>query len=270
MNKYIFLDLDGTLLNNDKSIPDSARKAIHLAKENGHKLIVATGRSNKGVIPSIRELNFDGYIFSAGAVVEINKKTIRKQEMDSAMVVDLIDAMEENHMGFILEGYHHSYYNKNFTEYIDIKDMIEKRNLDERVFRPAIEYKAESSQVYKIAFFAHNLKQAKALESKLRNRSAIKVFTHDIVEGDLINGEITVSHVTKASGIKMMMAHLSESMEKTISFGDSLNDLEMLKETHTGICMGNGVDQLKEIADDITDTPVNDGLYKAFLKHNLI
>ena len=270
MSKYIFLDLDGTLLNDDKSIPDSAKKAIHLAKENGHKLIVATGRSNKGVISSIRKLNFDGYIFSAGAVVEINEETIRKQEMDSAMVVDLIDAMEQNHIGFILEGYHHSYYNQNFTEYLDIKELIKRRNLDERVFRPMIEYKQDSSQVYKIAFFAHDLKQAKMLEATLENCSNIKVFTHEIVAGDLINGEITVSDVTKASGIKIMMSHLSESMDKTISFGDSLNDLEMLTLTHLGICMGNGVDQLKEIADDITDTPVNDGLYKAFQKHNLI
>lgn len=270
MSKYIFLDLDGTLLNNDKSIPDSARKAIHLAKEKGHKLIVATGRSNKGVIPSIRELNFDGYIFSAGAVVEINKETIRKQEMDSEIIVDLIDAMEQNHMGFILEGYHHSYYNQNFTEHIDVKELIKRRNFDEHVFRPVIEYQQDSSKVYKIAFFAHDLKQANMLESQLKNCSKIKVFTHKKVEGDLINGEITVSDVTKASGIEMMMTHLSEPMEKTISFGDSLNDLEMLKVTHTGICMGNGVDQLKEIADDITDTPANDGLYKAFLKHKLI
>ncbi|BES66400.1 Cof-type HAD-IIB family hydrolase [Gottschalkiaceae bacterium SANA] len=270
MSKYIFLDLDGTLLNNDKSIPDSARKAIHLAKENGHKLVVATGRSNKGVIPSIRELNFDGYIFSAGAVVEINKKTIRKQEMDPNMVVDLIHAMEENHIGFILEGYHHSYYNQTFTQHIDINELIKNRNLDERVFRPVIEYQQVSSKVYKIAFFAHDLEQAQQFELKLENCSGVTAFTHKKVEGDLINGEITVSGVTKASGIEMMMSHLAEPMEKTISFGDSLNDLEMLELTHTGICMGNGVDQLKKIADDVTDTPANDGLYKAFIKHNLI
>ena len=167
-------------------------------------------------------------------------------------------------------NYHHSYYNQNFTEYVDIKDLIERRNLDERVFRPAVEYQQDSSKVYKIAFFAHDFKQAKILEEKLKTRSGVTVFTHEKVAGDLINGEITVSGITKASGIELMMAHLSESMENTISFGDSLNDLDMLKLTHIGICMGNGVDQLKEIADDITDTVLNNGLYNAFQKHNLI
>jgi hypothetical protein len=57
--------------------------------------------------------------------------------------------------------------------------------------------------------------------------------------------------------------HKSPS-KNTISFSDSLNDLEILKLTKPGICMGNGVKDLKDIADDITDSPAKDGTTRHF------
>lgn len=267
MNKYIFIDIDGTLLDDQKAIPPSAKNAIHLAREKGHKLIVATGRSHTGVIPEIRKLGFDGFIYSAGAVVEIGKQTIFKKEMDASLVANLLDVMDQNDIGYILEGYHHSFYNQRFIDYLGTQKPRRAMN---PAFQPMELYKHGSSTVYKIAFFASDLDHAKMLEKKLKDCPEISVFTHQEVAGDLINGEITSTGVTKASGIKLLMSHLAESLEHTISFGDSLNDMEMLSVTKTGICMGNGVQDLKDIADDITDTPANDGIYKAFVKHGLI
>jgi hypothetical protein len=270
MHKYIFLDLDGTLLDDDKTIPVSAKEALRLAKEKGHKMIVATGRSNKGVIPAIRDLGFDGYIFSAGAVVEFNNKTIRKKVMDPAIVARLIPIMEDNNLGYILEGYHRSFYNENFTRFLNIQELIEKRSLDEERFRPIEEYTKEDSELFKIAFFTGTMDEAKSFESVMAQETHLHIFTHEKVEGEQINGEITVAGVTKASGIQCMMDHLSQSMDKTVSFGDSLNDLDMIKATNLGISMGNGVKALKEAADDVTDSPAEDGILKAFRKHNLI
>ena len=267
MNKFIFLDLDGTLLDDQKAIPLSAEKAIRLAQEKGHKLIVATGRSHTGVIPEIRELGFDGFIFSAGAVVEIEKKTILKNKMDSALIGKVIDVMDQNDIGYILEGYHHSFYNQRFIDYLGSRKLLGDLN---PAFQPMESYEHGTSKIYKIAFFASDLEHAKVLETKLKDCSEISVFTHQKVQGDLINGEITSTGVTKASGIKLLMSHIAVPLEHTISFGDSLNDIEMLSVTKTGVCMGNGVQDLKDIADDITETPANDGIYKAFVKHGLI
>jgi hypothetical protein len=267
MNKFIFLDLDGTLLDDQKAIPPSAAKAIRLAQEKGHKLIVATGRSHTSIVPEIRKLGFDGFIYSAGAVVEIEKKTIFKNKMDSALVGKLIDVMDQHDIGYILEGYHHSFYNQRFIDYLKSRKALGKIK---PAFQSMESYQHGTSKVYKIAFFASDLAHAKILESKLKDCSEISVFTHQQISGDLINGEITSIGVTKASGIKLLMSHIAEPLDHTISFGDSLNDLEMLAITKTGVCMGNGVKDLKDIADDITETPANDGIYKAFVKHGLI
>lgn len=45
MGKIIFLDVDGTIVDYDNHIPDSAREAIRKARENGHLVYVCTGRS---------------------------------------------------------------------------------------------------------------------------------------------------------------------------------------------------------------------------------
>jgi len=43
--KLIFFDIDGTLLDFDKKIPESTRNAVQQLKDNGHDVAIATGRA---------------------------------------------------------------------------------------------------------------------------------------------------------------------------------------------------------------------------------
>src|SRR5699024_6848158 len=43
--KIIFFDIDGTLLNDDKELPDSAEEAVQQLKDDGHIVVLATGRA---------------------------------------------------------------------------------------------------------------------------------------------------------------------------------------------------------------------------------
>ena len=270
MSKFIFIDIDGTLLNEERAIPDSAKKAIRQAKEKGHKLIVATGRSNRGVIPEIRELGFDGYIFSAGAVVEYKNQTVYKKTMNPDLIQTLIKSMEENEIGYILEGYKQVYYDPRFLEYLLQNMPLEELDSDSSRFQPVSSYKHGEHDIFKIAFFAKDVEHSKAFEATMQDCTEIFIFTHQHVLGDMVNGEITNANINKASGIKHLMTHAKKPMANTISFGDSLNDLEMIQLTQTGVCMGNGTQALKDVADDVTDSPADDGIYKAFVKHGLI
>ena len=62
------------------------------------------------------------------------------------------------------------------------------------------------------------------------------------------------------------MDYLGLKKEETISFGDDTQDISMKKATGTFVCMGNGKDEVKAVADYVTDRIENDGLEKA-LKH---
>ena len=77
MKKIIFLDLDGTLWTFEK-IPSSALKAIELARKNGHKIYINTGRTRCEIPQFLLDMNLDGYCFGAGSVVLRQEKGLIK------------------------------------------------------------------------------------------------------------------------------------------------------------------------------------------------
>jgi hydroxymethylpyrimidine pyrophosphatase-like HAD family hydrolase len=88
--------------------------------------------------------------------------------------------------------------------------------------------------------------------------------------GSRTAGEITMAGVTKGEGIRRAVAMLSGDMKDTYGFGDSMNDASMLKACAVGVCMGNGADELKQIADYVTDDINENGLANAFRKFGII
>ena len=75
---------------------------------------------------------------------------------------------------------------------------------------------------------------------------------------------------TKASGIDFIINKNNHPLEKVIAIGDSLNDYEMIVHAGIGVAMGNAVSELKEVADFITTSVDDDGLYNCFRKYKLI
>ena len=76
--------------------------------------------------------------------------------------------------------------------------------------------------------------------------------------------------VTKGDGIRKAVEMLGGDMKDTYGFGDSMNDASMLEACAVGICMGNGAEELKQIADYVTADIQDHGLSKAFRKFEII
>ena len=74
-----FFDIDGTLMPFGKDVPASTIEAIHSLRRDGHKAFIATGRSPAEVSDRIRSIGFDGAVYSSGAAVEIDGKTIYRR-----------------------------------------------------------------------------------------------------------------------------------------------------------------------------------------------
>ena len=70
--------------------------------------------------------------------------------------------------------------------------------------------------------------------------------------------------------IKGLVLHLNISTDDCYAFGDSNNDISMFKAAGHGIAMGNACDELKEIAEYVTDSVNDDGIYHAFEHYHLI
>ena len=73
--KIVFFDIDGTLLDESTgTIPESCKKALKLAQDNGHILIVNTGRPVSTIDTNITKIHFDGYICGCGTYIKYQKK----------------------------------------------------------------------------------------------------------------------------------------------------------------------------------------------------
>ena len=89
-------------------------------------------------------------------------------------------------------------------------------------------------------------------------------------EPEPYSGEITLRGVNKATGIRDVVEFLHMSQADTIGFGDGQNDFDMLRYCDVGVAMGNSSDEVKAVADIVTDDIKEDGLKNAMVHLGLV
>jgi len=82
--------------------------------------------------------------------------------------------------------------------------------------------------------------------------------------------ELAVRGVSKGSALEFLARKFGISLADTIAVGDGLNDLEMLGTAGTGIAVGNACDELKAVADLVTEDLDDGGIYRVFRDLHLI
>ena len=106
--KVFFFDIDGTLVNFDGTILDSTVQALQRLKENGHKLILCTGRSKFQIYDELfRRISFDGIIAGAGTYVEYHDQILRQEQMGPDRIKKLVSYFEERGMLYSLSAPQH-------------------------------------------------------------------------------------------------------------------------------------------------------------------
>ena len=271
--KYIFLDIDGTLFSPKiNGVPESALKALELAKKKGNKIYLCTGRA----LPECKlylDYDVDGFIFSAGAIVYSNKKRIFEQNFEEEFIDKLINLCEEVKVGFIIGGSAGAYANdrgyKEVSNYFTSGccDPNETREIlmDNGVFKIKDWHYLDT--INKICIYANDLDTVNKLVAMLGD-NYIFALSHS---GDnRFFGDIIRKDVNKFFGITKVLEHESALLEDTICIGDSNNDIDMLQGCHIGIAMGNAYENVKECADYVTSDILEDGVYNAFKKFDLI
>lgn len=104
-HKLLFIDIDGTLFDHEKdAIPESAKEAILSAKSKGHKIFLSTGRPYADIDKEILDFPLDGMIVSCGAVVYVENKPIYCKTYPQEELINLIQFMIDNNIGFSLDG----------------------------------------------------------------------------------------------------------------------------------------------------------------------
>lgn len=271
-NKFIFIDIDGTLLSHVTGIPDSAKEAIDIARKNGHKVFINTGRVKSAVDAIIRSMPFDGMVYAAGAHVELNDSPIVEHNIAQEELEDLIKLFEEKNVGYVLEGSSISYYNdkaiaffnKRMENKVNLKPQVSRHLVQENMVAPLKNYFARPTPINKCSIFADNNDQIYSLDEALDKKYQFIIYDENH------SGEIIIRGIDKSYGIQTVLNEFGGKMEDAMALGDSMNDYEMVKAAGMGVAMGNAHDKLKAVADYVTFDVDDAGLFHAMKYYKLI
>ena len=257
-HQIVFFDMDGTLYQTEKDIiQDSALEAIHKLKELGYIVCAATGRPLNQMKLILERVQFDYYVLINGSyILDHDFQEIGSYPISHENVVDLVNFSKKFETGlmfhfgdatYIYNNFYPMYY---FCKYCNVLDSL--------FYDP--------SQSYHLRHNAYNavvLTKSKKLVDDFME-------AHPSLRCDLINVKtdgfcFDIFNVDndKSKGIEMILEKENLSWEDAICFGDSTNDIHMLKKAGIGVAMGNASDYVKSFANFATTTTYDNGIYNA-------
>lgn len=265
--KLIFLDIDGTLTRAGENVPpDSAIYAIKMSQAKGNKVFLCTGR-NLDMLKPLLKYGFDGVVGSSGGYVAVGDEVLFDCPMTDEQRDMALEVLHKNGVFCTIEAKGGSWGDDNMDEFL--KDQPEGNSEIER-WRKALsenlgirsmkEY--DGSPIYKVIMMCTDEKQLDEAKRLLGDDFTFVI--QEVKAHSCINGELVNKKFDKGRGVKLVRDYYGLTDEDTYGFGDSMNDLEMIQTVGTSVCMDNGADALKKIADIVCPSVDEDGLAKAF------
>lgn len=256
MIKAIFFDIDGTLVSfKTHKIPESTFKALQKLHENGMKLFIATGRGKDG-LDVLNNFPFDGYITLNGQYCYTRDLLIYENTIQSQDLKALLDYLD-NHpfpCGFTEEH----------TKYFNMRDerVDEIHSITHNDDHPA----SDCSDVVH-----HKIYQCMCFVDENEEKELLKVMPHCIsARWHPLFCDISPIGGTKQHGIDQFLQYYDIDLSETMAFGDGGNDMQMLNHVAISVAMGNANDEVKAIADYVTDDVEHDGILKALKHYHLL
>ena len=267
--KAIFIDIDGTLLPfGSLCVPPLAVKAVQEARKRGNLVFINTGRCRFEIDSSITDIGFDGIICSNSMYIEENGKALRDVSLCAHLVKRIADWCLENNLGFFFEGQkivcaHPTF----FTQLTELagQDKVDTMQKQFPVIKSAELSYEEISKVNFIPKMQSMVDKAKEVFG-----SELQINAWSLLGSDMCMGEMTMPDADKKTGVKFMLERYGIEIKDSYTFGDTMGDYGMIAYAGCGVAMGNAVEELKAVADYVTDDVDKDGLYNAFNKLGLI
>jgi Cof subfamily protein (haloacid dehalogenase superfamily) len=257
--KMIVLDLDDTLLRDDLTISPRTKQALMEAQDAGVKVVLASGRPTSAMLSIAEELRLSEYgsfILSFNGAKIINCRT--GEEWFSSMLptefVHQLYGISRREKVWIHTYVGDMIITEDENPYTDIEGKL--TNIPIKVVDNFVD--AVTEPVVKVLM----LEEPEALSRV--ERKLQKEFTGrlSVMRSKPFFLEFTEFGVTKGTSLNSLIQQLGISRDEVIAIGDSGNDLSMIQFAGLGVAMGNATEEIKALADFITDTNMNDGVAK--------
>lgn len=273
--KVIIMDVDGTLTNSKKKISVKTKEALIKAQQAGTILVLASGRPVTGLLDISKELQMDKHhglivAFNGSKVIDAqNGNILYNQTMSIEDGKAVLEHMKHFNVCPMIDKEDYLYVNNVYDCWITFNNQ--RVNIIEYESRGGKFKLCEIDDLAKFVHFPLNKILVAADENYLKEnyQEMAKPFNeklHSVFTAPMYF-EFTAKGIDKANALKEVLTPIGYSRDEMIAFGDGHNDASMLNFAGTGIAMGNAVDDLKAIADEITLSNDEDGIAFSLYKH---
>ena len=263
--KLLVLDVDGTLLNNEREVSKRTHSALMKVQQMGVRIVLASGRPTYGVLPLAEKLElnrYGGYILSynGGQIFDAKSgELLFEKRINPEMLPYLEKKAQKN--GFALFTYHENFILTNQPENKYVQQEAALNNMEVRatdMFAIEVDFspcKCMLASEDEIALVG--------LEEHWKKRLAGVL---DVFRSEPYFLEVVPQFIDKANTLGVLLAKLDIQPEEVIAIGDGVCDVNMIQLAGLGIAMGNAQDSVRRCADVVTASNEEDGVAVAVEK----
>ena len=266
MIKLIAIDMDGTLLNSKKELLEETKqyfKNFH-NKNTETLLVLCTGRPESGIRPYLKDLGYleeNHYIISqngANIYESQTEKRVMDAFVDSKAIQKWIELGKSHGISVMGAGVDYYYcFDQEPTEWMEFDVKLVSGKLKRIPTKESL-----NTDFYKILLMGDE-EQLNEFETFIPQEWRDEFY---VVRSQKYLVEVLTKGVNKAFGLEKLAQKLNIEPSEIAAIGDAANDVEMLEYAGLAIAMGNASEEVKAIADIVTDTNENNGVIKAIDK----
>lgn len=274
--KVIIMDVDGTLFSSQKAISPKTKQALLKAQEAGAILVLASGRPTTGLYDIAKDLKMEKH---HGLLVSYNGSKVTDCQTNEVL---FNQAMTPQEARSVLE---------HMKKFDRVRPMIDKgeymyvNNVYDNIIQfngapfNVIEYESRGGK-FKLCEVEDFTKFVDFPVNKILTTSDPEYLQEHYMEmkapfegklSCMFTGpfyfEFTAKGIDKAKALDTVLIPRGYKQEEMIAFGDGHNDASMVKYAGIGVAMANAVDDLKDIADEVTLSNDEDGIAASLYKH---
>ncbi len=283
--RAVFLDVDGTLLQDGTYLPESAVAAVQAARANGHLVLLSTGRGMAELKGRILDIGFDGAVMNGGGFASVGDELVVSRLMTASDVARLTERFEARGIHWYFQSYDRMFASPGLPGLLAERlerdrvlhaqraeaagvaaDELEFFSIGMKTFDDEAHY--SDAEVAKAVLLGHDADAMADLLAELAPDFAVVSGTIPLPDGS--SAEVAPAGVNKGAAILEVLAHLGIDPADAIGIGDNWNDAEMFEVCGLSIAMGNASPEVQALADEVTTAIDDDGIHSAFARHGLI
>jgi Cof subfamily protein (haloacid dehalogenase superfamily) len=274
--KIVFIDIDGTLVDDEKYISNETIEVLRRLKESGVHIVLTSGRAYKSVEAFAEKCFATPYLIgSGGAIIKDfeNDIEIYSKKLEKDVAAQVLNCVKKHNLYTIVTISGNLVSDK--REY----GLIPENRSEIMIVDSIMDYLKETSEpILNFAVINQDKTKLELFKDDVIKILDLYVLPIDVIlipprfwqprEGELVPYVVDISsiNVSKRRAIEVLCEYLGVEQGQTVGVGDGLNDIDMFEGVGYKIAMGNAAKEIKNMADMITTSNNESGAARALNK----